>query len=187
MATTAQLSENSHQGFQGIEATLESFVNQSSAGYCADELAGALHVEVHDTLLQLVRQGRISRQRVSNLYLYTSVSSAVRRLQVLTRNTSQSIPVARYPTGTSKWNPVEHRLFSEISKNWAGEPLTSYEKILKFIRTTNTKTGLKVSAYLDRAPYCTGLTPSADQFRQLNLHEYDILPKWNYTIAPNLT
>lgn len=97
------------------------------------------------------------------------------------------VTVAHYPTGTSKWNPVEHRLFSEISKNWAGEPLGSYEKILKFIRTTKTQTGLKVTAYLDRAFYSTGLTPSADKFRQLNLHENQLLPKWNYTIAPNLT
>jgi hypothetical protein len=97
-----------------------------------------------------------------------------------------AVTVAHYPTGTSKWNPVEHRLFSEISKNWAGEPLNSYEKILKFIRTTNTQTGLKVTAYLDRTHYDTGITPGTEQFRQLNLHEYDVLPKWNYTIAPNL-
>jgi hypothetical protein len=97
-----------------------------------------------------------------------------------------TVTVAHYPTGTSKWNPVEHRLFSEISKNWAGEPLNSYEKILKSIRTTNTQTGLKVTAYLDRTFYDTGLAPSTERFRQLNLRAYDILPKWNYAIAPNL-
>jgi hypothetical protein len=97
-----------------------------------------------------------------------------------------TVTVAHYPTGTSKWNPVEHHLFSEISKNWAGEPLSSYEKILKFIRATNTRTGLKVTAYLDRTVYNTGLTPSPEQFRQVNLHEHDVLPRWNYTIAPNL-
>lgn len=73
--------------------TAENFVNQSSAGAFAEELAEALHVEVHDALLQLVRQGRIARQQVSNLYLYTSISSDVRRLQLLARHTSQSIPV----------------------------------------------------------------------------------------------
>ena len=57
------------------------------------------------------------------------------------------VTVAHYPTGASKWNPIEHRLFSEISKNWAGEPLDSYQKILNFIRTTSTKSGLAVSAY----------------------------------------
>jgi hypothetical protein len=73
--------------------TAESFVNQSSAGYFAEELAKALHVEVHDALLKLVRQGRIARQQVSNLYLYTSISSDVRRLQLLARRTSQAVPV----------------------------------------------------------------------------------------------
>ena len=74
-------------------STAENFVNQSSAGTFAEELAEALHVEVHDALLQLVRQSRIARQRVSNLYLYTSISSDVRRLQLLERHTSQSVPV----------------------------------------------------------------------------------------------
>jgi hypothetical protein len=97
-----------------------------------------------------------------------------------------TVTVAHYPTGTSKWNPVEHRLFSEISKNWAGEPLTSYEKILQFIRTTNTRTGLSVTAYLDRTPYSTGITPTAEERRQLRLLAHETLPKWNYTIAPNL-
>jgi hypothetical protein len=97
-----------------------------------------------------------------------------------------TVTVAHYPTGTSKWNPVEHRLFSEISKNWAGQPLTSYEKIIKFIRTTNTRTGLKVTAHLDRTRYNTGLTPTKEEQRQLRLIAHDTLPKWNYTIAPNI-
>ena len=96
-----------------------------------------------------------------------------------------AVTIAHYPTGTSKWNPVEHRLFSEISKNWAGEPLTAYEKILKYIRTTSTRTGLRVSAYLDRTFYETGLTPTSEQRRQLCLRPHDVLPKWNYTIEPN--
>jgi hypothetical protein len=97
-----------------------------------------------------------------------------------------TVTVAHYPTGSSKWNPVEHRLFSEISKNWAGEPLTSYEKILNFIRTTSTQTGLKVTAYLDRTPYNTGLTPTIEERRRLCLVAHNTLPKWNYTIAPTL-
>ena len=62
-----------------------------------------------------------------------------------------TVTIAHYPTGASKWNPIEHRLFSEISKNWAAEPLVSYEKMLNFIRTTSTQTGLVVTAYLDRS------------------------------------
>jgi len=99
---------------------------------------------------------------------------------------SLSVTVAHYPTGTSKWNPVEHRLFSEISKNWAAEPLVSYEKMLKFIRSTTTETGLFVSAYLDRAKYLTGIKPDREQISALRLTRGKVLPKWNYTISPNL-
>jgi len=97
-----------------------------------------------------------------------------------------NVTVAHYPTGASKWNPIEHRLFSEISKNWAGEPLLSYQKILNFIRTTSTKTGLAVSAYLDRHHYPTGTEPTLEQLRRLRLEPHDTLPKWNYSIRPNL-
>ena len=68
-----------------------------------------------------------------------------------------TVTIAHYPTGASKWNPIEHRRFSEISKNWAAEPLISYENMLNFIRTTSTQTGLVVTAYLDRKEYPIGL------------------------------
>lgn len=99
-----------------------------------------------------------------------------------------NVTVSHYPTGASKWNPIEHRLFSEISKNWAAEPLTSYEKILRFIRTTRTQTGLAVTAYLDRTPYPTGVAPAPDHIGQLrsSIKLHDTLPKWNYTIVPTL-
>jgi hypothetical protein len=71
-----------------------------------------------------------------------------------------AVTIAHYPTDASKWNPIEHRLFSEISKNWAAEPLGSYDTMLKFIRTTSTKTGLVVTAYLDRNEYQTHLKPN---------------------------
>jgi len=75
--------------------------------------------------------------------------------------------VAHYPTGASKWNPIEHRLFSEISKNWAGEPLDSYQKILRFIRSTKTQTGLSVTAHLDRRHYPVGTEPISEQWWRL--------------------
>jgi len=96
------------------------------------------------------------------------------------------VTVAHYPSGASKWNPIEHRLFSEISKNWAAEPLTNYQKILNFIRTTNTRSGLQVSAYLDRRCYPTGVSPLRQEIEQLHLQRANTLPNWNYTIAPNL-
>ncbi len=86
----------------------------------------------------------------------------------------------------SKWNPIEHRLFSEISLNWAGEPLDSYQKILNYARATRTQTGLRVTAYLDRHYYPCGVKPSPDQIASLRLHGHDTLPDWNYTIKPQL-
>jgi hypothetical protein len=97
-----------------------------------------------------------------------------------------AVTIAHYPTGASKWNPIEHRLFSEISKNWAAEPLDSYEKMLKFIRATNTQTGLVVSAHLDRHEYPTRLKPDPQLISSLRLTHGKVLPRWNYTIRPNL-
>jgi Rhodopirellula transposase DDE domain len=97
-----------------------------------------------------------------------------------------TVTVAHYPTGASKWNPIEHRLFSEISKNWAAEPLDSYSKILNFLRTTTTHTGLVVTAYLDRTHYPTGVNPDPELIRSLRLKPHQTLPTWNYTIAPNM-
>ena len=97
-----------------------------------------------------------------------------------------TLTVAHYPTGASKWNPIEHRLFSEISKNWAGEPLDSYQKILHFIRSTRTQTGLSVTAHLDRRNYPTGTEPTPEQLNPFASEPHEVLPKWNYTISPNL-
>src|SRR6202023_238794 len=90
------------------------------------------------------------------------------------------VTVAHYPTGASKWNPIEHRLFSEVSRNWAGEPLDSYQKILNYARTTKTQTGLTVTAYLDRGQYPCGLKPTPQQVASLRLQRHETLPKWNY-------
>jgi hypothetical protein len=97
-----------------------------------------------------------------------------------------TVTVAHYPTGASKWNPIEHRLFSEISRNWAGEPLDSYQKILNYARTTRTQTGLQVSAYLDRRNYPCGLKPTPQEVATLHLRRHETLPNWNYTIKPQM-
>jgi hypothetical protein len=96
-----------------------------------------------------------------------------------------TITVTHYPTGASKWNPIEHRLFSQISKNWAGEPLVSYETVLKFIRTTKTETGLCCKAYLDKTLYETKWHLTPEQKAQINLVSHRVLPKFNYTIKPH--
>ena len=96
-----------------------------------------------------------------------------------------TVTVAHYPTGASKYNPIERRLFSQISKNWAAEPLTDYDKILRLIRGTTTSTGLKVRAYLDTKEYPLKVKPSAQRLRELRITRHTTLPKWNYTITPS--
>jgi len=95
-----------------------------------------------------------------------------------------SVTVCHYPTGASKWNPTDHRLFSFISMNWAGVPLRSYDIILNQIRKTTTQQGLKVDAILNEKKYEKGIKISNDQMKEINLKKHDILPQWNYTIAP---
>jgi len=95
-----------------------------------------------------------------------------------------TVTVGHYPPGASKWNPIEHRLFSQISRNWAGEPLTDIDKILNFIRTTKTQTGLIVNAYLIPGHYNTGIRIPDAEMRQINLVPHDTLGCWNYTLHP---
>jgi len=95
-----------------------------------------------------------------------------------------AISVAHYPPGCSKWNPIERGVFSRISANWKGVPLQTYETALNYMRTTGTKTGLKVKAYLVRKPYPLGEKISDEKMEQLNLTPGKILPKWNYTLKP---
>ena len=106
-------------------------------------------------------------------------------LQQLADEFNLTITVTHYPTGTSKWNPIEHRLFCHISSNWAGQPLITYETVLKFIRTTTTETGLRCRARLDRTAYKTGLQITREQQKQINLQPHRTLPKYNYTIRPH--
>jgi hypothetical protein len=87
-----------------------------------------------------------------------------------------AVTVAHYPTGASKWNPIERRFFSEVSRNWAGEPLDSYQKILNYARTAQTQTGLQVTAYLDRRFYPRGLKPTPDQIASLRLQPMKLCP-----------
>jgi hypothetical protein len=107
-----------------------------------------------------------------------------RQLQKLANRLGVSFTVAHYPPGASKWNPIEHRLFSFISGNWAGQPLTDYPTILNFIRTTRTQTGLRVKAVLLDKRYKTGLQVTDEEYRQIRLRPGRVLPKWNYTIRP---
>jgi Rhodopirellula transposase DDE domain len=92
--------------------------------------------------------------------------------------------LCHYPLACSKWNPIEYRLFSQISLNWAGQPLSDLDVMLGFIRGTTTTAGLKVEAYLDKKIYRNGRRVTEEQLRELALSEDDICPRWNYTLAP---
>jgi hypothetical protein len=96
-----------------------------------------------------------------------------------------AVTVAHYPTGASKWNPIEHRLFSEISKNWAGRPLDSYETILNYLRTTTTANGLTVTAHIVPTRYQKGVKINDDQMSQLHITKDETLASWNYTLRPS--
>jgi hypothetical protein len=95
-----------------------------------------------------------------------------------------AVTVCHFPTGASKWNPIEHRCFSEISKHWAGQPLDAYSTIVSLIGSTTTQTGLRVQSQLITKDYPTNLKVSARQMETINLDRHAILPLWNYTISP---
>jgi len=98
-----------------------------------------------------------------------------------------AITVGHFPPAASKWNLIEHRLFSQISRNWAGQPLVSYEAILKFIRATTSETGLRCWAWLDRRDYPTKVEVSKEEQQTIRLQRHKVLPRWNYTIRPRKT
>jgi hypothetical protein len=105
-------------------------------------------------------------------------------LQNLADELDLTITVCHLPPGTSKWNKIEHRLFSFITQNWRGRPLVSYQTIVQLIAATTTKTGLTVKAELDTNAYPAGVKITDAQMQQLNLQRHDFHGDWNYTIRP---
>ena len=94
------------------------------------------------------------------------------------------IIVGHYPPGTSKWNKIEHRMFSFITKNWRGRPLVSYQTIVDLIANTRTTTGLKIKAKLTRRAYPTGVETPASEIAKLNLTPAAFHGDWNYSLLP---
>jgi len=95
-----------------------------------------------------------------------------------------TVTVCHYPTGCSKWNPIEHRLFGPISLNWAGHPLRSWDTLLAYLRGTTTSTGLGVTAELHDRVYQKGQKVADRDFALLNLEPHPVCPQWNYTLRP---
>lgn len=105
-------------------------------------------------------------------------------LQRLADETGLEIAVCHFPPGTSKWNKIEHRLFSFISQDWRGKPLVSHETIVNLIAATTTKTGLKVACKLDPGVYPSGVKVSKKEMGEINLRKEPFHGEWNYTISP---
>lgn len=106
-------------------------------------------------------------------------------LQRLADETKLEITVCHFPPGTSKWNKIEHRLFSHITMNWKGIPLEDYETVVQLIGAVKTKGGLKVKARLDLNEYEKGKVVSDDELKYIRLKKHKFHPEWNYTIKPN--
>jgi transposase len=107
-------------------------------------------------------------------------------LQDLANETGMGIEVAHFPPATSKWNKIEHRLFSYISKNWRGRPLVSYQVIVQLISSTRTGTGLEVECEIDRGVYKTGIKIHDGQMEEINIERSSFHGEWNYKIWPQM-
>ena len=169
-----------------------------------DVVANRAHVFVgtsHDTPAFAVdsvaawwgKEGRRRYPRADNvLILADNGGSNGPRLRVWKRDLQRKIcdrfqigvTVCHYPPGASKWNPIEHRCFSEITKNWGGCPLESHEVVLKYIRRTTTTSGLHVRATLVRRYYRKGVRVPNKEMEALNLYPHPVLPCWNYSLLP---
>ena len=106
-------------------------------------------------------------------------------LQRLANETGLRITVGHFPPGTSKWNKIEHRMFSHISMNWRGKPLVSHEVIVNLIASTTTQTGLKIEAEMDHNLYPKGLRVTDEELEKINMQKADFHGEWNYTILPS--
>lgn len=106
-------------------------------------------------------------------------------LNKLSKETGLNITVLHFPPATSKWNKIEHRMFSFICMNWRGEPLTDYEIVINFIKNTTTEKGLEIYARLDKNKYEKGKKFSDKEMEKINIRYHHSHPEWNYTISSN--
>ncbi len=168
------LQHNRGTVYVGHSADTPAFAVDNIAHWCATELPlrypGATHV-----LIEADGGGSNSaRSRVWKQALQAQVADRL----------GLTVTVCHYPSGASKWNPIEHRLFSEISKTWAGCPLRSFDMVLHYLEQTRTQTGLQVTAHLVPTPYPTGAKVPDAVMATLNIQAHAVCPQWNYTIHP---
>ncbi len=168
------LQSNRGTVYVGQSADTPAFAVDNIAQWCASEMQerfpGATHL-----LIEADSGGSNSaRSRVWKERLQVQVAD---RFGI-------DVTVCHYPTGASKWNPIEHRLFSEVSKTWAGCPLRSFEQVVGYIEETRTATGLQVRAHHVTRSYATGEKVSEKAMAGLRLEAHEVCPQWNYTIHP---
>jgi Rhodopirellula transposase DDE domain len=160
--------------YVGQSADTPEFAVDAIAAWCASELPIAYPEATH-LLIEADGGGSNSaRSRVWKAHLQTAVADRF----------GLTVTVCHYPPGTSKWNPIEHRLFSAISQTWAGCPLRTFEQMLEYLRGTTTTTGLRVQAEQVPQIYRTGVQIADAAMAELNIHPHAICPAWNYTIHP---
>lgn len=166
------LLRNSGTVYVGQSADTPQFAVDNIAAWCASELR-LYYPQAQRLLIEADGGGSNSaRSRVWKVALQTQVADAF----------GLAVTVCHYPPGTSKWNPIEHRLFSEISKTWAGCPLRSLELILQYISETRTETGLRVTAHHNPAVYETGEQVADEELAGLWIEYHSTCPQWNYTL-----
>jgi len=158
----------------GQSADTPTFAVDNLAHWCQTELRERYPQATHLLIEADSGGSNAARSRVWKQQLQVQIADGL----------GLTITVCHYPTGTSKWNPIEHRLFSEISKTWAGCPLRSFELVRHYIAATTTHTGLQVRAHLVSQTYPTGRKVSDEELATLNIHPHPICPQWNYTIYP---
>jgi hypothetical protein len=161
--------------YLGRSADVPGFAVDHIAAWCATE---RLLRFPNSRCLLIETDSGGSNSAVSRAWKYHLQNKVADRFDLM-------VTVCHYPTGTSKWNPIEHRLFSEISKTWAGCPLRTFTLAAHYIRETKTQTGLVVSAHHVRKKYVTGEKISDEQMATLNIVYHEICPPWNYTIYPH--
>lgn len=105
-------------------------------------------------------------------------------LQRFADETGLEISICHFPPGTSKWNKIEHRMFSYISQNWRGKPLVSIETIINLIGSTKTKKGLKIQTAVDMNPYIKGVKITDEEMNALDIKKNEFHGEWNYTLHP---
>ena len=168
------LRDNRGTVYIGQSADTPTFAVANIAHWCRTELRERYP---HATRLLIEADSGGSNSARSRVWKWQLQEQVADALQL-------TVTVCHYPTGASKWNPIEHRLFSEMSKTWAGCPLRSFALIQQYIRETRTATGLAVQAHLVADIYETGIKVSDAVMATLNIQAHRVCPQWNYTIAP---